>query len=111
MEGAGVPSPAGVAAFESDALSPLLLVFAGAAAGDPVGDALMSFEGDSALTALGSKTFCNSSVETLRVTTMLGLPPDLRRPSPAVLLGGAICYCDVGYYEIRGLYVEDVLTK
>lgn len=87
-EGPGVPSAAGVAAFESDALSPLEAVRAAAA--DSEGDALTSFAGDSSLTASGDMSRCSSSDETLSVTTMVGLLPDLRRPSPVFLLGGAI---------------------
>ncbi len=92
-DGAGVPSPAGVAAFESDAVSPLPL-----AAGTGVdGDSLTSLEsfwslaaaGDSGLVA-SSPIASRSIVDgTERVTRRDGLPPDLRRPS-GVLVGGAM---------------------
>lgn len=87
-DGPGVPSAAGVAAFESDALSPL--VFAGAAVAESEGEALTSLAGDSSLIEAGSKSRRSSSDEILSVTTIVGLLPDLRRPSPEFLLGGAI---------------------
>lgn len=91
-DGAGVPSPlvpsaAGVAALESDALSALEPLVAGCAAGaSGTGElvfSLMSFSGDSSLTGWGSrpKISRNLAGETLRVTSKPDLLPDLRRPS------------------------------
>lgn len=101
-DGAGVPSPlvpsaTGVAALESDALSPLEPLVTGcaaAAAASGTGElvfSLMSFSGDSSLTGWGSapKISRNLEGETLRVTSRPDLLPDLRRPS-VDLAGGAM---------------------
>lgn len=92
-DGAGVPSAAGVAAFESDAVSALPL-----AAGTGVdGDSLASLEsfwslavaGDSGLVASWPMASRRMEDGTDRVMIKVGLPPDLRRLSD-VLVGGAM---------------------
>lgn len=91
--GAGVVSAAGVAALESDALSPLLELLGAASVAEGSGDSLVSVVsliGDSSSsTDLGSTSSRSFGAETFKVTSRLGLLPDFLRPS-AVLLGGAI---------------------
>lgn len=98
-EGAGVPSAGvasatGVAALESEALSPLVLLAGGcepeadaASAGDSA-LASMSLAGDSSLT-VGAIRARSLSGDTLRMTIELALVLDLRRAS-ADLAGGAM---------------------
>lgn len=94
--GAGVVSAAGVAALESDALSPFEMVDTTSAFG-LAGDSLVcessleSFDSgdwDASLTDTEGKISRSSSGDTLRVTSNPCLVADLRRPSAA--LGGAI---------------------
>jgi hypothetical protein len=91
-EGAGVPvtSAAGVAALESDAISPLEMTGAAGVA-DLAGDsgALGSSMGVSSLMDSGSTSSRSREGVMLSVTTRLGLPPDFRRLS-VVLFEGAM---------------------
>lgn len=92
-EGAGVPSAgvasaAGVAAFESEALSPFELLAGGC---EPVaetvsaaGELMFSFSdltGESSLMGLESTSSRSLSGDTLRVTSSVGFALDLRRAS------------------------------
>ena len=102
VEGAGVPSAGvasgtGVAALESEALSPFVTLAAGC---EPEMDAagesaftLMSLAGDSSLTTSGAIRARNLSGETLRVTIKVALVLDLRRVSED-LAGGAMIVDD-----------------
>lgn len=104
-EGAGVPSAgvasgAGVAALESEALSPFVLLAGGC---EPEADtasvgesalAFMSLEGDSSLIESGASRARSLSGDTLRVTIKLALVLDLRRAS-ADLTGGAMVLREV----------------
>lgn len=87
----GVPSAAGVAAFESDALSPLAAVDGMAA--ESSGEALTSAGDSSFLGVSESSSLDSSSDEILSVTIMLDLLPDLRRPSVEFLLGAIEAMC------------------
>lgn len=90
-DGAGVPSAAGVAVLESDAFSPLELTGADELAGESLtslGTGTSLTEGVSSLMKPG-KISRSRAGDTARVTTRLGLPPALRRPSVA-LPDGAI---------------------
>lgn len=81
----GVPSGAGVGAFESDAFPlPLPAGEAGASA------FLTSVVGVWALVSVSedSRISLRRSGDAARVTTKLGLPPDLRLLSPGLLEGG-----------------------
>lgn len=87
-----MPSLAGVAAFESDAVSPLAT--GGAAvvdsAGEPVASSLM---GVSSWLSAAPMHFCKEEGETVRVMIIEGLPlADFRRPS-GVAFEGAIALC------------------
>lgn len=92
--GAGVPSACGVAAFESEAFSPLVLV---------AGVGCAAFESGDCLTSSGSWAGESSTLRisrslegsTVRLTIRVGLPPDFRRPSCA-LVDGAMAKCAEG---------------
>lgn len=92
--GAGVPSACGVAAFESEALSPLAVaggagcvLAAGVESGDD--DCLTSSE-----SGAGESSICRISRSldgsTGRLTIRVGLPPDFRRLSMALVVDGAM---------------------
>lgn len=82
IEEAGVPSGAGVAALESEPLSPLGATWSVAEVAGESFASLESVTGDSSFTTSGSRTSRNRADGTERLTRRLGLlPPDLRRPS------------------------------
>lgn len=95
-DGAGVPSAAGVAALESDAFSPLEVVGAATLA-ELVGELLTSLGSEGSFTKgvcssidSGKRSTRSCAGDTAKVTSRLGLPPDLRRPSAALPDGGIV---------------------
>lgn len=99
-EGAAVSSAAGVAAFESDALSPVELTLVGAAgvlgvSGESFDselsleslESLVSLTGTSSSPDTGEMMSRNWVDGTFKVTIRLSLPADLRRPSTDLVDG------------------------
>lgn len=98
-DGAGVPSAAGVAAFESVAFSPFA-VGAAATLAELEGDSLTSLgsegdlaEGVSSLMESGSTISCSRREGTVKVISRPALPPDLRRASADLAVGGIATGC------------------
>lgn len=105
---AGFSSAAGVAAVESVAGSPLETPDAAWLA-DTEGeetDSLVSADpfdaGDLDSEEAGCNSWRNRDEETLRVTTNLGLPPDLRRPSPLEAMTDGVGWLSDGVVEMGG---------
>lgn len=99
LESTGVPSGAGVGAFDSEALSAFELdVVAGATGvlGEPF-DSVASLGSDSASTGSGATILRSPPGETRSLTTKAGADPGLRGPSTALFAGAIAAKVQRGY--------------
>lgn len=86
-DGPGVPSCAGVAALESEAVSPLFGVASRMPDVDGDASGLLSGEGVSFLATVEPMSSRRRSGATVKLTNRVGLPPDFRRASLGLAVG------------------------